>query len=396
MTVKKKNKDAVVLCEQYCIGCGLCKSELKREFVQDDKGYAFPILKEEDSAFLKDVCPVLDEHIQNSNGGVWGNTIEILSAFSNNIKIRRKASSGGVLTSLAVYLLETKSVDGIIHISSCADDVIATKAVISETADQVIERCGSRYSISSPWKELSSQINIDQKYAAIGKPCDIAALRRYNETTHKYVNISHYLSFFCAGMPSKTANENLLRDLGCPSEKCISLTYRGNGWPGYATAKDKGGETYTMEYSKAWGGILGRDVHPFCRLCMDGIGEYADIACGDGWFIKNNEPDFSEREGRNVVLVRNQQGKQLMDAAVKAGYIMSEDWDNIKNLAIIQKYQYTRKATMLAKLLAYRICGRKVPEYDRKTLRSYSKDIALSQQVKIFLGTLKRLVRKRI
>ena len=49
------------------------------------------------------------------------------------------------------------------------------------------------------------------------------------------------MSFFCAGLPSIDAQKKLLEEMGCNS-RVVSLRYRGNGWPGYATANLENGK----------------------------------------------------------------------------------------------------------------------------------------------------------
>ena len=72
------------------------------------------------------------------------------------------------------------------------------------------------------------------------------------------------------------------------------------------------------------------------------------------------------------------------------------DWDDLEELQIIQKHQYTRKTTMKAKILGYNLCGRKVPVYDRKLLKEYAKNASFKQKTKLFLGTVKRIVQGKI
>lgn len=388
------------VCSEYCIGCGLCKSELHVEMQRDEKGYWKPQFDETKEAeqFLKDTCPVTglnSDKLQTE--ALWGKCVRTLAAYSTDSAIRRKASSGGVLTALAIYLLESKKVDGIIQVSACKENPIDTVCRVSTTKEEVINCCGSRYSVSSPWMTLSEIVQKDKKYAAIGKPCDIAALRRMKDCNEKYENIVFLLSFFCAGLPSEQANKRLLGKLGCAQEKCKTLSYRGNGWPGFATATDSDGNSYQMEYSEAWGGILGRDIHPYCRLCIDGIGEAADISCGDGWYITNDgQPDFSEKEGRNIVFVRNEIGESLMNDAIQSGVLEATKWENLSQLSIIQKYQKTRRATLQAKVWGYQICGRKTPKYSKRLLKKYAKETSLKEKMKMFLGTVKRIVKKVI
>lgn len=392
--------NVIKLCEEYCIGCGMCESELDIPFKKDAKGYKKPMFSVSDKTekFLKEVCPVTGLQTELlSEKDIWGKAKAVYAGYCTDAFIRKKASSGGVLTALALYLLESGQVDGIIQVKADSENPTMTQCWVSSTREEIIACCGSRYSISHPWEQLSNCIDEKKKYAAVGKPCDIAALRNLKCHCNRYENIIYLLSFFCAGLPSETANHSLVEELGCETETCQSLTYRGNGWPGFATAIDINGAEHCMEYSKAWGGILGRDIHPYCRLCIDGIGETADIACGDGWYIaENGEPDFSEREGRNIVFARNSQGEELLRNAVEAGMIQLSAWKELNQLQIIQKYQHSRRATMRAKLAAYRIMGRQIPCYNKELLKNYAVHIGGREKTRVFLGTIKRIVRKKI
>lgn len=69
-----------------------------------------------------------------------------------------------------------------------------------------------------------------EKYAFVGKPCDVQSFKLYlvedEELSEKIVLT---LSFYCAGIPSVEAQKELLSHLGCNSEKeCKRLDYRGN------------------------------------------------------------------------------------------------------------------------------------------------------------------------
>lgn len=387
----------VKLCSEYCIGCGLCQSERNIEMKENEKGYLYPVLTQADEEFLKNVCPITDDHAQALfEKSIWGKLEMIVAAYSVEESIRKQASSGGVLTALSLYLLENKLVDGIVQVRADEKDPTRCVCQVSKKREEVLNCCGSRYAISSPWKELSSMIEEDKKYAVIGKPCDIRAIRRLKNTEKKYRGIQYLMSFFCAGLPSGEAQKNLLNQMGVAPGNLKKLTYRGNGWPGFTTAVDEKEKEYTMEYSRAWGKILGRDVHPYCRLCIDGTGEEADISCGDGWYIKNGQPDFTERDGRNIVFARNSVGSELLKAAMTAGYLVYEDWGDMDALKVIQNHQYTRKTTIKAKSMGYRLCGRKVPVYDKKLMKKYDKSATFKQKAKMFLGTVKRIIQGRI
>ena len=388
------------LCQKNCIGCGLCHSELHTEMQTDSKGFLKPVFKmtEEEEAFLQKVCPSTGcqiDYLESSS--IWGRKMGVYAGFSADPQIREKASSGGMLTALAIFLLESHKVDAIVQVRKTESDPTETECCICQTTEEVKLCCGSRYAISSPWLNLSSQIQPDKTYAAIGKPCDIAALRNLRENCGKYENILYLLSFFCAGLPSADANNRLLSSLGCPKDSCVDLTYRGNGWPGKATAVDRNGNLYRMDYAAAWGGILGRDIHPYCRVCIDGIGEAADLSCGDGWYISpEGKVDFSEREGRNVVFSRTKTGEALLQEAAAAGAVVLHPWESLSDLEIIQNYQFTRRSTMWEKIIAYKLFLRKTPRYPGKIMTMYGKHGSFKVKFRVFAGTAKRILKKKL
>ena len=205
------------------------------------------------------------------------------------------------------------------------------------------------------------------------------------------------MSFFCAGMPSVDAQKKLLSRLESSEALCSDLRYRGDGWPGFATATNKDGEKHQITYDESWGKILGRDVRKACRFCIDGIGVFADIACGDAWYLKDGKPDFSEADGRNVVFARSDAGVQLLEGATEKRYIhLDNNNEAIKNLALIQKFQMERKATMGAMLSALRVCGKPTPSYPRKIVAAFSLHTSTKAKLKRFAGSLKRIAKGKM
>lgn len=378
---------------KYCVGCGLCQSVGKATLIPDDKGFFHP--QTGDSEWLKEVCPIASD---NNDAKIWGEYKSLYYGWSTNEGIRKKASSGGVLTELAAYLLETDQVDGVLH--TCMNPKEPTKTVpcVSYTREEITSRCGSRYSISHPLLELEG-LDKSKRYCFIGKPCDVVALRRFQSIQPIWNEIIPFVfTFFCAGSPSEDAQKTLLQTMKCPENECIDLTYRGNGWPGFATARTSSNEIYQMDYDTAWGKILGRDVMPACRFCNDGIGILADVACGDGWYItEDGKPDFSEGNGRNIIFVRNQKGLQVIKGVVEHGEIVVEETTEESScLQTIQKYQLIRRCTMYEKVLALKILCRPHPEYNLRNCRELSKNVDSKRRKDVFVGTVKRILKGKI
>ena len=64
----------------------------------------------------------------------------------------------------------------------------------------------------------------------------------------------------------------------------VRFRYRGEGWPGLARAESTDGRIATLSYNDSWGGYLSKAVQFRCKLCPDGVGGAADVACADAWY----------------------------------------------------------------------------------------------------------------
>lgn len=376
--------------KEYCVGCGLCEALNKAECKTDENGFLHPISGDE--SWLERVCPSGGKQCDAmSKFNIWGRYKSVYYGWSSDNATRKLASSGGVLSETAAWLLEQGLVDAVIH--TCADPNDPTKTIscFSTTRQEVVERSGSRYAISHPLEVIAS-LEREKKYVFVGKPCDVTALKNYMELQPDLQNcIVYTLSFFCAGLPSEAAQSKLLAHLGCDNDTVESLRYRGDGWPGYTTAVTKDHQQHRTDYATAWGRILGRDIMKMCRFCLDGIGESADISCGDAWFVdENHKPIFSEGKGRNVIFARTEKGKLLLESMIAEGKIAVEPAP-LEELPQIQAYQQDRRATMIGKILALSISGRATPRYRLRSLLGYSKAVPLGKHLKIMLGTLKRI-----
>ena len=384
--------------EDYCTGCGLCASVRNVPFVKDNKGFSKPILTEDDLPFCESVCPVTGKLWDSQSGEIWGDKKQIYLGWSEDYEIREQASSGGVLTAMCLYLIEQGIVDGIIQTRRSELVPYATETIISKNREEILQCMGSRYSISTPLSDIKQSVESGKRYCFVGKPCDVYTLRAFmRQDAALKQSIVLTMSFFCAGVPSVDAQKKLLERLECKEEDCTELRYRGNGWPGFATAKNKNGLMKRITYDESWGQILGRDIRKICRFCMDGIGSFADIACGDAWYLKEGKPDFSEADGRNVIFARNKIGENFLLQAQSSGYVHLDKYDSWTiDLPLIQRYQFERRATMKAMLLAMRLLGKSAPFYPPKLLTLYAKEASLNKEIKRFIGTFKRILQGKV
>lgn len=276
--------------KKYCTGCGLCSSQCNTVF-KNENGFLTPDLHSDALDFCSKYC--MSSYVPDQKDwskSIWGNYESIYYGYSNDSDIRYLASSGGVITSICLYLLSNNIVDGILHTGCDESFPWRTKTFCSTTSEEVIARAGSRYAQSSPLKDIFNLIEHGKSYAYVGKPCDVYSLKAFCKNHKEFSgSITVTISFFCAGVPSETANLKLLTALSCKPDECAALSYRGMGWPGNAEVTTKTGISTSMDYQSSWGRILGRDIRTICRFCMNGTGECADISCGDAWYLKDNK-----------------------------------------------------------------------------------------------------------
>lgn len=386
-----------------CLGCGFCEAIHKPECMMqiNSKGFYQPHFKSngaEKDSIISRICPGVNvvSFITHGNNSIWGNVEMVSNAWAADEGIRLKSSSGGVTSALAIYLLESKQVDGILHVGVEDGDYLHNKLFVSKTKGEVLKNNSSRYAPAAVFNYIKDILDGDKKliYAFIGKPCDIAGMQNFMIVFPEYEGrIKYFLSIFCAGMPSYNATERALATFD-KHEAPISLRYRGDGWPGYFTATYHDGTSYRMTYNDSWGKILGRDLGFRCKICPDGIGLLADISLGDSWNTKDGYPDFTEAKGKNFCFIRTQKGKELFENARRHGYIVSEQFD-VKNVKDMQHYQYDRRHLVGWRVAAVQLMTGGILHF--KGLGYYKTALHSSfvKGAKDALGTTKRLLNTR-
>lgn len=340
------------------------------------------------------ICPGLGQSViadGRSDDDLWGPYLQTYRGFATDSELRYKASSGGALSAILQFLLESGRVDGAIEVTADPEFPIGNITVARTDRDGIIASAGSRYAPSSPLARLSEYLYQDKTFAVVGKPCDIAALRALSDQRSEVaLAFPVLISFFCAGVPSLSGSEEVLRDLGTNLNDTDTFRYRGHGWPGRATATMKNGKSLSMTYHESWGKILSRHVQHRCKICADGSGVAADIVCADIWETDaRGYPLFEEQDGQSLIMTRTALGQEITDAANSAGSVIVEEFD-LEQLEAIQPGQARRRKALLARLLALRSMGLPVPVYSGLRLFAAARTNSVAENLRNFLGMIRR------
>lgn len=395
-----------VLGGQLCAGCGGCAAvapDAVRMAVSAD-GFLRPVqhgtVPPEAEAAIAAICPgvsLVQEPAGRQDHPLWGPYVGMYAGHATDPELRHAGASGGGLSALLVHLLDSGAVDRVVQIAADPDLPIGNRTVLSADRAEVLAAAGSRYAPSAPLAGIERYLDTDLTYAFVGKPCDVAALRALERIDDRVARRFPYLiSFFCAGVPSLDGARAVLDRLGAEEAAVRRFRYRGNGWPGYATATLADGSERRMSYADSWGGVLSRHVQFRCKICPDGTGGFADVVCADAWETDDRGyPVFAEREGISLVVSRTAKGEALVRDAAGRGRLAIEPFD-VATLAGVQPGQTTKRRYALARLMALRVTGRPAPRYAGFHLARNARAAGPVKNARNFLGTLRRILRGRL
>lgn len=386
----------------FCTGCGLCQAVVGEHKVTVNltaAGYLRPRASAPLTAAEADlfgaVCPgrrVSHEPSPTAapSHPLWGPLRSCQTGHASDERLRRQGSSGAVVSALAAYLLQTRQVDFVAQNAADPADPLGNAVQQSRTVDDVFRAAGSRYGPAAPLARIDEFLATGERFAFVGKPCDVAALRALARRDPR-VNrqVPFMLSFMCAGVPSRKGTLAVLGRLGVEEKDVVAFRYRGDGWPGKARADTADGRAFEMDYATSWGQVLNQHLQFRCKICPDGTGEFADVVCADAWYGKDGYPDFAEKDGRSLVLGRTERGVGLIEQAVRDGAIRVETLD-VAEIAKMQPYQVTRKRQVLARIVGTRLAVGCAPRYRHLGLLRAALGAKPMELIRNAIGTFRR------
>lgn len=319
----------------YCIGCGVCPfvdSSLSISMTERGQ-YQASEHGVEPAKIASAVCPFAESRNNEDHLG------EQLFASEDDIKhdecigyylntyagyvltggYREEGGSGGILNWTAAKLLETGEVDAVIHVGSSSKSDVMYEYRVSHTVDELRKGAKSKYYPVELSQVLSYVKDHDEKFAVIGLPCFIKALRLLeNKDSVIRDRLKYHLGLVCGHLKSTFFALAEGAECGIAPSRVEQVDFRykipghqSNDYGIKVTGSDENGNKIvvikpTKEMSVTnWG--LGYFKYNACEYCDDVLSETADVVCGDAWL-----PQYAhDGAGTNIVVVRDTRIGQL-------------------------------------------------------------------------------------
>ncbi len=392
-----------------CIGCGLCQSVAGAERLSmvvtpegNERPYAIAPLDHATVDRIYDVCPgtridglpeaeVVEETTVDP---VWGPYLRIVRAYAADPEVRFKGSTGGVLTALGAYLVESGRVDFVLHAKASKSQPTFGERHMSFTRADVLHGMGSRYGPTAPLVDLGEVLAQEKPFAYIGKPCDVSALRNFARHDPRVDALCRYkLALVCGGFMPTPDLRAFLKGIGIDHRDITDFRYRGYGCPGSTRVETRDGRVVEKNYLDFWGEDASAWSLPFrCKVCPDGIGEAADLAASDTW--PGGSPTWegqADDPGTNAVLARTKAGLELMEAAERDGALVIERDVTARDMDDYQPHQVDKKRAVWARHLGLRTVGKLAPEVRRLRIEELALENGVPENLRQARGTRRRV-----
>lgn len=339
----------------------------------DDRGLYYPVIDDArctDCGVCMSICPgvdanihsdILDEGQKSNRNHSWlGSFDRLLVGYSTDDAVHRRGSSGGVVTEILVGLLQRRMIDGAVVTVMKEGDPLWAEPVIARTVSEILEAQQSKYCPVPIGTVLGNIKNVPGRYAIVGLPCHMKALRRIQAIDGRLKEKLPYLiGLFCSRTPSFNATKFLLDRKGIDSGRVKTIEYRsGDHHVGHMAVRMKNGGVVNVPHLDFhyWGQMFANFfIPPRCYLCVDKVAAYADVAVGDNWSNQLHHP-----WGTSTVIVRSEKGRSIMDLLEAEKMVVSKSVDDE---TIIASQDLVRKQDVGPKRFWWRITGGVLPDY---------------------------------
>ncbi len=331
-----------------CTACGTCAGVCPTKSIRMDYSFQEPEPKLTgkctNCGVCYDACPGRDIPLPRMDEFIFGRRREttreeMIGIFRKCVRgyacdsgVRNSSASGGLTTAVCSYALDKGLVDGILLAGFSHERPWRCVPYIATSSRDFKRLKTSSAMVVVPINELLTEAVVAKRLkriGVVGLPCHVHGIRKL-QMKGVPRNLASAISFtianFCAAGYYLEGTRHLVMEFTAikSMDDISELNYRGGEWPGALTAKSRDGSTHIVasKHDYTWH-FLGPASYKRdrCLMCVDFVGEHADICVGDSFIRSDSNPKWT------VALVKTKIGEELVEKATKEGYVHSEDYN---------------------------------------------------------------------
>ena len=319
-----------MICEKsLCTGCFACYNICPQNAIdmkEDNLGYIYPVINQEkctNCGLCKKICPSI-----NKQDFIYPK--KCYASCSNNEKIRKESTSGGVATVFSTYIINH---GGIVY-GACFENDGSVKHIRVDNLTDLNRLKGSKYVhsyINNTFKFVKQDLLSKKIVLFIGTPCQIAGLKKFLIKDYEQL---YLVDLICHGVPSQRfLRDEMKEELGnCEID---NISFRSIDGFYFQAIKD-GRVLYKKikELSPYFDGFMNALFYrENCYTCLYARPErISDITIGDFWGLKNDSKLYNNKDkGVSVCLPITDKGIELIKNCEKELLLEERDINEAVN-----------------------------------------------------------------
>ena len=303
-----------------CTGCKACGDACPTgaiKFAADKKGFWHPVIDRAlcvECERCEKVCIVL----KANQSDLQKDMPSVFSAYSREVSIREKSTSGGMFYELSSYVIHN---GGVACGCRFSEDYRSAYHSFAETMEELEPMLSSKYfqsETSGIYRKIQDFLQEGRRVLFCGAPCQSAALQQYLPDSLQGGLLT--VDFVCLGINSPMGYEKFIDELeeryGSKVKK-VRFKDKSRGWHNLGTKImfQNGKEYYGNRFTDAWvNSFIGGKfmIRSSCAECQfKELPRVSDITIGDFW---GGDYTADERKnGISLVMLNSQKGKKVFN-----------------------------------------------------------------------------------
>lgn len=237
--------------------------------------------------------------------------------YANEERIRNNAGSGGVVTALLKYLLDTGKVDGTLVLgTSVVGNQIKTDYKIITNSEDLLQFQGSKYITTNFTRDAIPLIEkFEGNLALVLLPCDTWVINRLRKNNSEMdQKIKYTIALFCGHISDPELTQLVIKKNKLLGKSLTDFRHRVGHWRGKMKLQFEDKTQIEKPFS-AFSDY--QNLYFFCARkclrCSDHTGYDCDISVGDVWLMSMKDNEIKH----NAVISRTEASLDLINHAIE-------------------------------------------------------------------------------